>query len=79
MDSRSLNKYILLKRNEGRRIVSMIDPAWYPFGSYNLPQVLGIKDLVVVLEIVYILWYGLCFLKIDIQFIYTHTHTHHLS
>lgn len=48
MDTSGLNEDILLNKNEWKRIIHVVDPAWLSFGSCNLHQMLGIKRLVVV-------------------------------
>ena len=50
--AKGLNYGILLDRNEWRKLIHVLDPAYFSFGSCSLPQILGTNDLVVVVIVV---------------------------
>lgn len=53
MDVKGLNEDILFSRNEWRMIIHVTNPALFSFLSYSLLQVLGIKNLIVIVVVVF--------------------------
>ena len=51
IETKGLNKGILLDRNEWIKLIHVTDPTYFFFGSCSLLQIPGINDLVVIVVV----------------------------